>query len=110
MHPIFTIAGDSAYGRDMNLLKLYADRSENNTCIRSYNKILSVMKVLVEDASAKLKNKWQRLKKLNVMSMDRVRLTLRVCTIMHNLVQIHDPAAENYLEPAEPTERVLPVY
>ena len=91
----------------MNLLKPYPDRSENNTRIRNYNKILSATRVTVENANARLKNKWRRLKKLNVMSMDRVRLIVRACIILHNFVLIHDPAAENDLEPAE---RVLPVY
>ena len=64
-------------------------------------------RVTVENANARLKKKWRRLKKLNVMSMDRVRLIVRACIILQNFVPIHNPAAENYLEPAE---RVLPVY
>ena len=49
----------------------------------------------------------RRLKKLNVMTMDRARLFVRECIIIHNFVLVHDCAAA---DPVEPEDRVLPVY
>lgn len=68
------------------MLKPYADRADNSAAVRRYNKKLSATRVIVENANARLKNKWRRLKKVNVLSTERARLIVRVCIVLHNLV------------------------
>ena len=69
--PFILQTGDTAYPLTRNLLKPYADRADNSATIRRYNKKLSATRVIVENANARLKNKWRRLKKLNVLSAER---------------------------------------
>ena len=88
--PFILQTGDTAYPLTRNLLKPYADRADNSATIRRYNKKLSATRVIVENANARLKNKWRRLKKLNVLSAERARLIVRACIVLHNLVLYHD--------------------
>lgn len=97
----YFVIGDSAYSLDTNLLKPYPDRAGNSARVKNYNKILSATRVVVENANARLKNKWRRLKKLNVLSMSRARLIIRCCIILHNFVLVHDSPAEEVIQPHE---------
>lgn len=66
-------------------MKCFPEARETLPRIRSFNYKLSSTRVIVENAIARLKNKWARLKKVSVRSINRVKLIIRTCLILHNL-------------------------
>lgn len=86
--------GDTAYTLSTSLLKPYPDRLDNSARVKAYNKKLSSTRVVVENANARLKNKWRRLKKVNVLSSEKARLIVRACIVLHNFVLKHDTVVQ----------------
>ena len=77
-----------------SLLKPYPDRSDNSARVKTYNKKLSSTRVVVENANVRLKNKWRRLKKVNVLTSEKARLIVRACIVLHNYVLKHDTVVQ----------------
>lgn len=61
-------------------------QEDNYEAIKKYNKTLSSARLVVENANSLLKNKWRRLKKIDVMSNEKARLIICACIILHNFV------------------------
>ena len=89
-----SVLGDSAYSLSMSLMKPFPDLANNPKRVRHFNYILSATRVVVENANARLKNKFQRLKYINTRSIDRARLITRCCLILHNFVIKHDTVVD----------------
>ena len=60
--------------------------------------MLSAARCIVENANARLKNKWRQLKFIRTSSVERARLVIRACIILHNFGIRHDTAIDRAAE------------
>ena len=80
------ILGDGAYSLSMGLVKPFPDIASNPKRIRNFNYMLSTSCAVVENANARLKNKFQRLKYINTRFIERAHLIASCCIILHNFI------------------------
>ena len=82
----FTFVGDSAYSLEMGLIKPFPDNAHNPRRVKNFNYRLSATRCVIENANARLKNKFMRLKFIRTHSVDRAKLIIRACLILHNFI------------------------
>ena len=88
-------------------MKPFKDKPNNPRRVRHFNYTLSATRAVIENANARLKNKFQRLKFINIRSVERARLIIRACIILHNFIIEHDTAVDR--EETARDRRNLPV-
>lgn len=76
------ILGDSAYPLTPNLLTAYPNPVTDAE--HAFNSLLKRRRVSVENAFARLKGQWRRLKFIDADSDERVNLIIQSCIILHN--------------------------
>ena len=79
-------------------MKPFPDTPRNPRQVRHFNYVLSATRCIVENANARLKNKWRRLKFIRTSSVERARLIIRACIILHNFGIRHDTAIDRAAE------------
>ena len=99
---------DFAYSLSMSVMKPFPDLANNPKRVRHFNYILSATRVVVENANARLKNKFQLLKYINNWSIHRARLITRCCLILHNFVIEHDTVVD-FAEAREQSTTATPM-
>ena len=84
------ILGDSAYPLMTGLMRPYLDTGNLAQDKTAFNHKLSSTRMIVENANARLKNKWRRLKKIYSKTFSRAEEIIESSIILHNFVLQHD--------------------
>lgn len=87
---IYCYIGDSAYPLKMGLMKPYQESTDMPYRIRQYNFKQSSVRMVIENAIGRLKGKMRRLKDIQCRSVERAKLIIRACIILHNFMLEHD--------------------
>ena len=85
-----SFSGDSAYGLSIGLLTPYVDTGKLTAAEKHYNYKLSSTRMIIENANARLKNKWRRLKKIYTQTIKRAEDIIVACIVLHNFVLTYD--------------------
>jgi hypothetical protein len=80
----------------MGLMKPYADTGKLSAAQKQFNYKLSSSRMIVENANARLKNKWRRLKKVYTQTVKRAEEIVECCLILHNFLLKHDSQLYRY--------------
>ena len=83
-------SGDSAYALALGLLTPYADNGKLTAPQKNFNYRLSSTRMIVENANARLKNKWRRLKKIYTTTIERAKEITIACLVLHNFLLKYD--------------------
>ena len=78
----------------MGLMKPFADTNNNPRLVKEFNYLASATRSVVENANARLKNKFMRLKYIRTRSTERARLIVRTCIVLHNFIIKHDSTVD----------------
>lgn len=73
-----------------SLLKPYPDTGNLTQQQKHYNFKLSSTRMIVENANARLKNKWRRLKLIDCKTIERAKDIIMACLVLHNFLLCHD--------------------
>ena len=84
-------------------MKPFPDSPKNPRRVRYFNYVLSATRCVVENANARLKNKWMRLKFIRTTSVERARLIIRACIVLHNFAIHHDSITDRAAEASDIT-------
>ena len=84
------IVGDSAYPLSMNMMVPYRDNGHLTDIQKKYNKHHSTSRIAIERAFGLLKNKFRRLKYLDVRSLNSIPLIISATCVLHNFILINE--------------------
>lgn len=97
-NPEYYIIGDPAYPIRPWLMVSYKENGHLTESHRRFNKALSKMLVVIEQAFSLLKGRFRRLKFLDIQDMKEVNETVMMCCILHNML-VNEGNIEEFLEP-----------
>ena len=84
----YYILGDSAYTLERWLMKPFQGRLTPEQLV--YNHKTSRARVVVENAFGRLKGRWRCLMKRNDCKMDKIKIQVAACCVLHNLCESND--------------------
>ena len=84
------LLGDSGYPASLGLLTPFPDTGNLTAAQKHFNFQHSSTRMIVENANARLKNKWRRLKFITTHSTTRACDIIRSCVVLHNFLLRHD--------------------
>ena len=106
--PLYLI-GDSAYPLQCWLMKPFPHNSQLSEPQKYYNYRMCHARIVVENASGRLKAWWCHLMKKNEMSVSNIPSVIAACCVLHNICEIHsDSISESWLEEYEQTNHEMP--
>lgn len=82
-------------------MKPYNETADMTARQKRYNFKLSSTRMVIENAIGRLKGKFRRLKDLQSRSLERIKLIIRACIILHNFMLTHD--SHTFREPPSNT-------
>uniref|UniRef100_A0A8C5MCA4 DDE Tnp4 domain-containing protein n=1 Tax=Leptobrachium leishanense TaxID=445787 RepID=A0A8C5MCA4_9ANUR len=82
----FHLLGDSAYDCSSYILIPYEDYGQLTAAQQKYNSVHSTAHCVIETAFDLLKERFRRLKHLNMKRIDQAPLLIETCCILHNLI------------------------
>lgn len=98
------IIGDLAYTLTKTLIVGFKDLGNLTDQQKNFNKKLSQVRVVIEQAFALLKGRFRRLKYLETIRMDLICLFIIVACILHNICILNHDIAEDILDVAQEIE------
>ena len=88
--PDLHLLGDSAYSATEYMLVPFRDNGHLSALEKKYNRIHSSTRVTVEHSIGLLKNKFRRLKYLDMKNVDEIPVAIFACCVLHNFIIAHD--------------------
>ena len=82
------IVGDSAYALSDRLMKPYTDNGNLTREQVNFNKILSMTRVVVENAYGRLKGRFRCIAKRLDLDVETVCLVIAACSVLHNFCEV----------------------
>lgn len=82
------IVGDSAYALSDWLMKPYTDNGNLTREQVNFNKILSMTRVVVENAYGRLKGRFRSIAKRLDLNVETVCLVIAACCVLHNFCEV----------------------
>jgi hypothetical protein len=84
------ILADSAYSLHDNVLTPFRDNGHLNRVQRRYNMKHAAVRSCVERAFGLLKNKFRRLRYLDMSLLEEIPTVITACCVLHNFIIIHE--------------------
>lgn len=84
------LLADSAYGLHDNILTPYRDNGHLTRQQRRYNKKHASTRSCIERAFGLLKNKFRRLRFLDMNLIEEIPIVITACCVLHNFILIHE--------------------